>query len=118
MRLKDLEKIVAAKVIVGEEHLDCEFNRAFAADLMSDVLAFAKEGSLLLTGLINPQVIRTAEMIGIVAVLFVRGRLPSEETKELAKKKGIPLLTTKYILFETCGRLYRAGIYGSVKKVN
>ncbi len=85
---------------------------------MSDVLAFAKGGSLLLTGLTNPQVIRTVEMMDIPAILFVRGKMPLKETIDLAKSKGIPLLSTKYILFETCGRLYQAGITGSVEKVD
>ena len=118
MRLGDIAKVVDAEVILGKELLDYQITRAFASDLMSDVLAFAKEGCLLLTGLINPQVIRTVEMIDISAVLFVRGKIPSQETVELARKKGIPLLTTRYILFETCGRLFRAGIHGSVEKVD
>jgi len=119
MRLRDLAKIVEAEVIIGEEFLDdIEIVRAFAADLMSDVLAFAKGGSLLLTGLTNPQVIRTVEMMDISAILFVRGKMPFQETIDLAKAKGIPLLTTKYILFETCGRLFQSGIYGSIEKVD
>lgn len=119
MRLRDLAKIVDASVIIGEEMLDkVTIARAFAADLMSDVLAFAKGGSLLLTGLTNPQVIRTVEMMDISAILFVRGKIPLQETIDLAMNKGIPLLTTKYILFETCGRLFQAGIGGSIEKVD
>ena len=118
MKLRDIKNLLDCEVLNGEDQLEIEVSYACACDLMSDVLAFAKEGSLLLTGLINPQVIRTAEMIDIVAVLFVRGKVPLKETSELAKEKGIPLLTTKYILFETCGRLFQAGIHGSVKKIN
>ena len=118
MTLRDLERIVEARVIIGEELIDREIISAFAADLMSDVLAFGKGGCLLLTGLTNPQVVRTVEMIDITAILFVRGKVPLQETIELARAKGIPLLTTKYILFETCGRLYQAGLKGSIERVD
>lgn len=83
---------------------------ACGADLMSDVLAFTHAGTLLMTGLTNPQVVRTAEMAGIVAIVFVRGKLPPAETIALAKEKGIPLLASKYTMYETCGRLYQAGL--------
>ncbi len=112
-------RVVEAELIVGdEEKLNQEIRKAFASDLMSDVLAFATEGSLLLTGLTNAQVIRTAEMLDICAVLFVRGKRPQPEAVQLAAAKGIPLLTTPYILFETCGRLYKCGIQGSRVKVD
>jgi predicted transcriptional regulator len=117
MKLRDVIKAVEAHVIVGEDKLDLDVQRAFAADLMSDVLAFATENSLLLTGLINSQVIRTAEMVDIAAILFVRGKFPQREAIELARISGIPLLTTPYILFETCGRLYQCGMVGSRVKV-
>ena len=81
---------------------------ACGADLMSDVLAFTHAGTLLLTGLTNPQVVRTAEMAEIVAIVFVRGKLPPPETVALAEEKGIPLLASKYTMYEACGRLYRA----------
>ena len=83
---------------------------ACGADLMSDVLAFTHTGTLLMTGLTNPQAIRTAEMAGIVAIVFVRGKLPPPETIALAEEKGIPLLASKYTMYETCGRLYEAGL--------
>ena len=83
---------------------------ACGADLMSDVLAFTHAGTLLLTGLTNPQVVRTAEMAGISAIVFVRGKIPPPETIKLAEEKGIPLLATRYTLYETCGRLYTAGL--------
>lgn len=117
MKLQDLISEVDAQVIIGEDKLDLNIQRAFAADLMSDVLAFATEGSLLLTGLTNAQVVRTAEMVDIAAILFVRGKYPQPEAVELARTSGIPLLTTSYILFETCGRLYQSGIIGSRTKV-
>ena len=117
MKLSDVKEILNAEVIVGEEHLDLEVKTAFGADLMSDVLAFAKAGSLLLTGLTNSQVIRTANILDIAAIILVRGKKPSTETINLAKELKIPLLTTKYILFETAGRLYAKGIVGCLEKV-
>ena len=117
MKLSDVKEILNADVIVGEEHLDLEVKTAFGADLMSDVLAFAKAGSLLLTGLTNSQVIRTANILDIAAIILVRGKKPSTETINLAKELKIPLLTTKYILFETAGRLYAKGIVGCLEKV-
>jgi len=77
---------------------------------MSDVLAFTHAGTLLLTGLTNPQVVRTAEMAGIGAIVFVRGKLPPAETIALAQERGIPLLASKYTMYESCGRLYQAGL--------
>ncbi len=117
MKLSDVKEILNAEVIVGEEHLDLEVKTAFGADLMSDVLAFAKAGSILLTGLTNSQVIRTANILDIAAIILVRGKKPSTETINLAKELKIPLLTTKYILFETAGRLYAKGIVGCLEKV-
>lgn len=83
---------------------------ACGADLMSDVLAFTHTGTLLMTGLTNPQVVRTAEMAGIAAIVFVRGKLPPPETIALAAEKGIPLLASKYTMYETCGRLFQLGL--------
>ncbi|MFH1963901.1 MAG: DRTGG domain-containing protein [bacterium] len=82
------------------------------ADLMSDVLAFIKSDALLLTGLVNLQVIRTAEMANIKAVCFVRGKEPSNEIVELAKEKDIPLIMTNFPMYEACGRLYQKGLLG------
>jgi predicted transcriptional regulator len=117
LKLNEVKIILDAEVIVGEEHLDLEVKTAFGADLMSDVLAFAKAGSILLTGLTNSQVIRTANILDIAAIILVRGKKPSAETINLAKELKIPLLTTKYILFETAGRLYAKGIVGCLEKV-
>ncbi len=85
---------------------------ACGADLMSDVLAFTHAGTLLLTGLTNPQVVRTAEMAGIKAIVFVRGKMPPPETIALAEKKDIPLLASPLTLYESCGRLYAHGLQG------
>lgn len=80
------------------------------ADLMSDVLAFSQPGTLLLTGLTNPQVVRTAEMADVKAIVFVRGKQPPSETVALAREKGIPLLATRFTLYESCGRLFAQGL--------
>ena len=117
MKLREVQEILKADIIVGEEKLDMEIKTAFGADLMSDVLAFAKAGSLLLTGLTNTQVIRIANVLDIAAIILVRGKKPSAETIELAEDLQIPILTTKYILFETAGRLYAKGIVGCLEKV-
>ena len=117
MKLSEVKEILQADIIVGEEKLDSEVQTAFGADLMSDVLAFAKAGSLLLTGLTNTQVIRIANVLDIAAIILVRGKKPPAETLALAKELHIPILTTKYILFETAGRLFAKGIVGCLEKV-
>ncbi len=110
MNIKEIIEILEAKVLTGVEMLDVEVNSACGCDLMSDVLAFVKDRVLLLTGLINPQVVRTAEMMDIKAIAFVRGKTPSEEVIQLAKEKEMILLTTKYPLYLACGRLYSSGL--------
>ena len=117
MTLREVKEILEADVLVGLDQLDKKVETAFGADLMSDVLAFAKPGSLLLTGLTNPQIVRTSDILDIVAMIVVRGKTPPPQTLELAEELGIPVLTTKYILFEAIGRLYAKGIVGCIKKV-
>jgi predicted transcriptional regulator len=112
MKLKDIERILEAEVLTGDELLQEDIKMACGSDLMSDVLAFAKSGSLLLTGLTNPQVVRTAEMADLRAICFVRGKKPDQDTVRLADSKNIPLLTTPIPMFESCGRLYREGLPG------
>jgi predicted transcriptional regulator len=110
-------EILDATVVVGKEQLERDVKTAFGADLMSDVLAFAKPGGLLLTGLTNPQVVRTADVLDIAAIILVRGKQPLAETVTLAEELQIPIMSTKYILFEAAGRLYAKGIVGCVEKV-
>ena len=117
MKLREVKEILEANIVVGKEKLDIEVFTAFGADLMSDVMAFAKAGSLLLTGLTNAQVVKTAANRNIAAIILVRGKEPSTEAIEMAKELQIPILTTKYILFETAGILYSKGIVGCLKKV-
>jgi predicted transcriptional regulator len=116
--LNEVAKILNADILVGQDQLEMEVKTAFGADLMSDVLAFAKSGSLLLTGLTNPQVIRTADILDIAAIIMVRGKKPAPETIRLAEELGIPILSTKFILFETAGRLYEKGFRGCIERVD
>lgn len=118
MKLREVKEILDANIVVGQEKMDMEVYTAFGADLMSDVMAFAKAGSLLLTGLTNSQVVKTASSRNIAAIILVRGKEPSTEAIEMAKDLQIPILTTKYILFETAGILYSKGIVGCLKKVD
>jgi predicted transcriptional regulator len=112
MTLQDVKRILDAKVITGGDLLTLDVKMACGSDLMSDVLSFVKPGSLLLTGLTNPQVVRTAEMADLRAICFVRGKTPPAETIEIAESKDIPLLTTSLPMFESCGRLHREGLPG------
>ena len=116
MKLSEIRKILDAEVLCCEELLDREISYACSADLMSDVLAFAREDSLLLTGLTNLQVIRTAEMSDSVAIIFVRGKKPALEVIELAKQSKLPLLTTPYLMYESCCLLYINGLSGHLEK--
>jgi len=113
MTAGDLLKVLDAGVLTGEEHLDRTLCGACGADMMSDVLAFSHNHSILLTGLTNPQVIRTAEMMDIPCIIFVRGKKPDETVVSMAKERGIVLLATNHRMFNACGLLYTAGIRGN-----
>lgn len=110
MKIQQVKDILEARLWVGEEEAAQEIHAACGCDLMSDVLAFAKEKVLLLTGLINPQVIRTAEMLDIKAIVFVRGKAPSDEMVKMAEQKGMVLLSTHLPLYLACGKLYEQGL--------
>ena len=113
MQLKEVKKLLDAEILSGEELLDKEIVSVFACDLMSDVLAFVEDKTLLLTGLVNPQTIRTAEMMDIYAIVFVRGKKPDKKTIELAKENGIVTMLTDNILYTSCGVLYSNGLRGA-----
>lgn len=112
MKLSDVRDILGAEVLTGEEFLGNEVNSACGCDLMSDVLAFVKDRALLLTGLMNPQVIRTAEMMDITAIIFVRGKRPEDALVGMAKMKDMVLMSTEYPLYIACGMLYKNGLNG------
>ena len=117
MTLREVKEILDAEVLVGHDSLDLEVNEAGCVDLMADVLFFGKPGMILLTGLGSPDVIRTAHTLRIAALIMVRGKRPLPETIQLAEQLQVPLLTTKYILFVSAGRLYTKGIIGCIEKV-
>lgn len=110
--LNEISKILKADLIGNVKDLSKEIKMVYGSDLMSDVLTFVKSGSLLLTGLTNSQVVRTAEMAEIGAICFVNNKRPQEETIILADEKNIPLLMTKLFMYECCGRLYKKGLPG------
>ncbi|NLK63074.1 MAG: hypothetical protein GX287_06410 [Fusobacteria bacterium] len=111
MKLNDIAKLLNASIITCEDKIDnIEVDFVGAADLMSEVLAFTKENSVLLTGLTTPQVIRTAQMVELSAIIFVRGKMPLEETINLSKATKIPLLVTNELLYTSCGKLYEKGL--------
>ena len=110
MKLREIIKIINGRVLSIKVDLDLEIPSCGASDLMSDALTFMKPGSLLLTGLIHPQSIRTAEMADLAAIVFVRGKTPSSDTIELGRELGIPLIAASYGMYEMCGKLYQAGL--------
>ncbi|NLU45109.1 MAG: hypothetical protein GXX11_09690, partial [Acholeplasmataceae bacterium] len=107
LKLSEVQKALSARTIVGEDKLNREAESAFGADLMSDVLAFTRKKTLLLTGLTNVQVIRTADVSELSAIVFVRGKIPGAEILQVAKECDIPVLLTDYTMFEACGILYK-----------
>lgn len=111
----DIERILSAEFISGEEFRSCVIKNACGSDMMSDVLAFVKDQSVLLTGLVNPQVVRTAEMMDMTCIVFVRGKQPDETILALARQRGIALLRTELPMFTACGLLYDAGLRGGVR---
>ena len=112
MRLSEVRRILDCRVLVGEDQLETEVLVGCGADLMSDVLAFIKPQALLLTGLTNVQSVRTADVAETRAIVYVRGKLPDEETVKLAREKEIVLLSTELPMFESCGKLYAHGLPG------
>ena len=112
MSFQDILEILQAGIIFGSRNLTLDISMVVCSDLMSDVLAYSKRGSLLLTGLTNPQSVRTAEMSELVAVCYVRGKLPQAETIQLARHSNIPLVGTGYSMYEAAGRLFQGGLSG------
>lgn len=113
MKLIEIQELLDAEILSGHEYLDREVTNAFAADLMSDVLAFVDDKTLLLTGLTNPHTIRTAEMMDINSIVFVRGKKPDEETLKMAEENQVVTMTTKEIMFVASGLLYEKGLRGA-----
>lgn len=112
MTIQDVKSILNSCVLCGEENLSHEIHTACGSDMMSDVLAFVKDQSILLTGLVNPQVIRTADMMDMLCIVFVRGKKPDEEMIKLANERGIVLMSTQLRMFTACGLLWENGLRG------
>ena len=113
MKISDIKALLGAEVVCGEENLDHDVYSACGSDMMSDVLAYVKDQAVLLTGLVNSQVIRTAEMMDMVCIVFVRSKKPTEDMIELARESGIVLMTTEKRMYEACGLLYKSGLVGN-----
>jgi len=114
--LREIAKVLQAEVLSGEQHMNKFADMACGSDLMSDVLAFTKVRAILLTGLTNVQVVKTADISDLSALIFVRGKHPHQDVLLAAESKGIPVLCTKHTMFEACGRLYEIGLRGCSPK--
>ena len=110
MKIREIQDILGAELLCGEEYLDNDVFSACCSDMMSDVLAYVKDQGLLITGLVNPQVIRTANMMDMVCVVFVRSKVPSDEIISLARESGITVMRSDLRAFEASGLLYCAGL--------
>lgn len=111
MNLKEVRDILQAQVLCGEDMLDAEVHSACGSDFMSDVLAYVKNQALLLTGLVNPQVVRTAEMMDMKCIVFVRGKQPDESILELARDRQLVVMATRERMYPACGLLYTHGLH-------
>ena len=113
MKISTMQELLDARVLCCEENIEKQVYSACGCDLMSDVLAYVKDQAVLLTGLVNSQVIRTAEMMDMNCIVFVRSKLPTEEMVELATESGIVLLASSKRMYEACGILYSNGLVGT-----
>jgi len=112
MKISEIRDALGARVVCGEEFLDRDISTGCGSDMMSDVLAYVKDRSVLLTGLCNLQVIRTADMMDILCIIFVRDKRPDEAMIQLAMEREIPILCSGHRLFGACGILYEKGLRG------
>ena len=110
MKLDKIIEVVEGVILNPSIYVDSDIKGGCGADLMSDVLAAVQPGAVLLTGLCNPQVVRTAQIADVRAVIFVRGKEPFADTLEIATQEEIPLISSPYGMFELCGRLFRSGL--------
>ncbi len=110
MYLHEIRDILSADVLCGEDRLDVEVHSACGSDFMSDVLAYVKDQAVLLTGMLNPQVVRTADMMDMKCIVFVRGKRPDESILELARDRGFVVMATKLPMYPSCGLLYTHGL--------
>ena len=113
MKINTIKDLLDAEVICCEDGLERHVYSACGSDMMSDVLAYVKDQAVLMTGLVNSQVIRTAEMMDMKCIVFVRSKMPTAEMIELAKESNIVLLATPKRMYEACGILYSNGLVGN-----
>lgn len=117
MKIAEIASLLDARYCCCEDQKDREIRVGCACDMMSDVLAFGSDQAVLLTGLLNPQVVRTAEMMDIFCIVLVRGKEPTQAMIELAQERSVAILATDYSMFASCGILFKAGVpAGRVKK--
>lgn len=116
MTLREIRDLLDCEIICGGDQMDAEVRTCFAADLMSDVLAFSRSGALLVTGLASIQSVHTADVADMRAILYIHDKRPADAVADVARQKQIPLLTTKRFMFETCGMLYRRGLSAADKE--
>ncbi len=112
MKIGDIITALQAEVLGSEPNREQEVHTACGSDMMSDVLAYVKDQAVLLTGLTNPQVVRTASMMDMVCIVFVRGKRPDAAILQLADTMGITVLGTRFTMFQACGLLYQSGLRG------
>lgn len=112
MKLQEIKDILSAEVLCGEEFLDREVLSACGSDFMSDVLAYVKNQALLLTGLVNVQVVRTADMMDMKCICFVRGKVPDESIVAMARDRDLVIMTSPMRMYNACGLLYSNGLRG------
>ncbi len=110
MKIKEIKELLSAELLCGEESIENDVFSACCSDMMSDVLAYVKDQGVLLTGLVNSQVVRTANMMDMLCIVFVRDKVPSDEIISLAKESGIVIMKTALRAYEACGILYDAGL--------
>jgi predicted transcriptional regulator len=114
MKLLEIRNLLQCAVLTGEDSLSREVETVVASDGMSEILAFAHPGALMVTGLTNIQSVRTADIANVIAMVYIRDKRPDEKTINLAREKGIPVLATGLGMFDVCGILREAGLKGGM----
>ena len=112
MKLSEIKELLQCEVLAGEDDLGIDIQQVVASDGMSEILAFAKSHDLMITGLTNIQSIRTADVAGVSAVIYCRGKRPEKRVIEFARQKKIPVLITQMVMFDVCGLLFNKGLKG------
>jgi predicted transcriptional regulator len=112
MKLSQIKELLNCELLTLFNGMDIEVTSCISADMMSDVLAFASPGSLLITGLVNSQSVRTADIADAVGIVYVRGKRPDQQTLRLAEEMNIPVMCSELSMFEASGILFKAGLEG------